>query len=49
MLDARKALQMSVGNLAVDMAYDVNTDGRVTSQDAAIILQRALEKTRQGK
>ena len=48
-LDARRALQMSVGNLPENLVLDMDRDGRVTSMDAAIILQRVLDRTRKGK
>ncbi len=41
-------LQMSVGNRPEDMIMDVNNDRKVTSQDAAIILQMVLDQTRTG-
>lgn len=41
-LDARRALKMSVNLLETDPAYDVDGDGRVTSQDAMLIFRRAL-------
>jgi hypothetical protein len=49
LLDARRALQMSVGNLAEDPSLDMDADGRVTSLDAALILQRVADQTRKGK
>lgn len=49
LLDARRALQMSVGNLAEDLILDMDGDGRVTSTDAAIILQRVADQIRKGK
>lgn len=40
--DALAAIQMSVGNLAVDMCCDYNGDGKVDSSDAREIL-KAIE------
>ena len=42
-LDALKALQMSVGKLAVDMNYDLTKDGKVNSNDAREILKIAVQ------
>jgi hypothetical protein len=42
-LDALKALQMSVGKLAVDMNYDLTKDGKVTSADAREILKLVVQ------
>ena len=42
-LDALKALQMSVGKLAVDMNYDLTKDGKVTSGDAREILKLVVQ------
>jgi hypothetical protein len=47
--DARCALQMSVGNRPVSLQMDVNNDGQVTSQDAAIILQTVADQARLGQ
>jgi len=44
-LDALRALKMAVGKLAVDLALDVNGDGKVTSADARLILQLAVGNT----
>jgi hypothetical protein len=41
-LDALKALQMSVGLLAPDMAYDLDKNGQITSNDARLILSRVV-------
>ena len=49
LLDAQRALQMSVGNLAEDLILDVDHDGRVTARDAGIILQRVAERARKGQ
>ena len=38
-LDALKALQMSVGLLGPDMAYDLDKNGQITSNDARLILR----------
>jgi hypothetical protein len=48
-LDARRALQMSVGNLAQDLQLDVDRDGRVTSRDAGLILDLVAAQARKGK
>ena len=42
-LDALKALQMSVGKLAVDLNYDLTKDGKVTSGDAREILKLVVQ------
>jgi len=41
-LDALKALQMSVGLLPPDMAYDLDKSGQITSNDARLILARVV-------
>ena len=41
-VDAMNALKMSVGNLPVDMNADLDGDGRITSRDATLILQRVV-------
>ena len=38
-LDALKALQMSVGLMGPDMAYDLDKTGQITSNDARLILR----------
>jgi len=43
-LDARKALQMSVGTLREQSEYDMNHDGRVTARDATRILQDVVKQ-----
>jgi hypothetical protein len=43
MLDAQKALKMAVKLLPVDLEYDLDGDGRVTSADAVLIMRRALD------
>ena len=43
-LTALKALQMSVGKIPVDMAYDVTRDGTVNSADARELLRLATEE-----
>ncbi len=42
--DAWCALQMSVNNIPVKMVMDMDSDGKVTSRDSAIILQKAVGK-----
>ena len=43
-LDALKALQMSVSLLSPDMAYDLDKNGQITSNDARLILGRAVRR-----
>ena len=40
---SRKALNMSVGKEEVDLRYDINGDGKVTSQDALAIAKKGKE------
>jgi predicted secreted protein len=47
--DVNRALQMAVENIPLDLCYDVNGDGQVTPADAAIILQKVLDRNLQGK
>ena len=42
--DALQALQMSVKLLTEDNRLDLDKDGQVTSNDARLILQQALNK-----
>ena len=37
-------LKMSVGNLPVNLAADMDGDGQVTARDATLILQRVVGK-----
>ena len=41
-LDAQKALKMSVNLIPVDLAYDLDRDGQVTSRDAVLIMRKAI-------
>lgn len=43
-LDALKALQMSVNLLTPDMAYDLDKNAQITSNDARLILRRVVER-----
>ncbi len=43
-VDAMNALKMSVGNLAVNMAADMDKDKQVTARDATLILQAVVGK-----
>ncbi len=43
-LTALKALQMAVGKIPMDMAYDVTRDGTVNSADARELLRLATEE-----
>ena len=46
--DARCALQMSVGNRPETLNMDMDNDKKVTSRDAAIIIQMVLDQVRTG-
>lgn len=43
-VDAMNALKMSVGNLAVNLAADMDKDGQVTARDATLILLAVVGK-----
>lgn len=43
-VDAMNALKMSVGNMAVNLAADLDKDGQVTARDATLILLKVVGK-----